>query len=374
MKRLLGLILIGIVASSSRIATAEWIDEWNYVEPSQAFQFTVERMGSGPIIHPTLPTASGGVGGYGTNINGPSLIRVPDWIENPLGKYYLYFAHHQGSFIRMAYADNLLGPWTFKSTNLSMSNTFGVEHIASPDVHVDHAQQRIRMYYHSPAAEDSGHTGQVTWAALSGDGLTFQPREEVLGRFYFRVFEHDGWHYAFAKRGEVSNVLYRSRDGLTNFEEGPQVLPKARHTALWKHDGQLYVFFSRSGDAPEHIMVSRVENLNDPWTDWKFTTPQTVLKPEFDWEGVNEPILPSKPGQASTAVHQLRDPAIFVENDQLYLLYSVAGERGIAIAKMTLVPEPKSVSLMSTSAMSLLLIGGVAKRQRRKRASRLPRT
>ena len=48
----------------------------------------------------------------GDNINGPSLIKVPDWIENPLGQYYLYFAHHQGTHIRLAYADRLEGPWT----------------------------------------------------------------------------------------------------------------------------------------------------------------------------------------------------------------------------------------------------------------------
>ena len=31
-----------------------------------------------------------------SNINGPSLVRVPEWVEDPLGKYYLYFAHHRG--------------------------------------------------------------------------------------------------------------------------------------------------------------------------------------------------------------------------------------------------------------------------------------
>jgi hypothetical protein len=41
----------------------------------------------------------------GDNINGPAAIRVPEWIENPLGNYYLYFAHHQGTYIRLAYAD-----------------------------------------------------------------------------------------------------------------------------------------------------------------------------------------------------------------------------------------------------------------------------
>ena len=44
----------------------------------------------------------------GTNINGPSLIRVPAQVwPQPLGRYYLYFSHHKGAFIRLAYADDL---------------------------------------------------------------------------------------------------------------------------------------------------------------------------------------------------------------------------------------------------------------------------
>jgi hypothetical protein len=33
-------------------------------------------------------------------------------------------------------------------------------------------------------------------------------------------------------------------------------------------------------------------------------------------------------------VRQLRDPAIFPENGKTYLLYSIAGENGIAIAEL----------------------------------------
>jgi len=46
-----------------------------------------------------------------------------------------------------------------------------------------------------------------------------------------------------------------------------------------------------------------------------------------------------EPSVRSTAyghVNQLRDPAVFVEGDHLYLLYSVAGESGIAIAEVEL--------------------------------------
>ena len=58
----------------------------------------VTRLANGPIIGPHLHPS------IGVNIQGPSLIRVPDWIDNRLGAYYLYFADHKGSYIRLAYA------------------------------------------------------------------------------------------------------------------------------------------------------------------------------------------------------------------------------------------------------------------------------
>ena len=68
-------------------------------------RFSVERVRGNPLIVPEMSAS------IGTNINGPSLIRVPDWVENPLGRYYLYFAHHKGKFIRLAFADNVEGPY-----------------------------------------------------------------------------------------------------------------------------------------------------------------------------------------------------------------------------------------------------------------------
>src|SRR5262249_9927292 len=47
----------------------------------------------------------------GDNVNGPAIIRVPSWVEHPLGRYYMYFAHHMGTQIRLAYADAITGPW-----------------------------------------------------------------------------------------------------------------------------------------------------------------------------------------------------------------------------------------------------------------------
>jgi hypothetical protein len=48
----------------------------------------------------------------GDNICGPAILRVPPWVSNPLGRYYLYFVDHKGDYIRLAVADELHGPWT----------------------------------------------------------------------------------------------------------------------------------------------------------------------------------------------------------------------------------------------------------------------
>ena len=76
----------------------------------------IVRSEHNPIIHPEMDDRVGG------NINGPSLIRVPDWIDDPLGRYYLYFAHHKGRFIRMAYANDLLGPYSIHIPGVLITN------------------------------------------------------------------------------------------------------------------------------------------------------------------------------------------------------------------------------------------------------------
>ncbi len=315
----------------------------DYVEPSTPFHFRVERFEHNPIITRELP----GLGEeLGNNINGPSLIRVPDWVENPMGKYYLYFSHHHGKYIRLAYADALEGPWTIHEPGvLPLEETPSYherrgDHVASPDVLIDEENQRIVMYYHGHRIPGHPMNHQVTYVAVSDNGLDFESLPDPLGHFYFRVFRHDdGYHYALAKYRNAGGVMYRSRDGLRDFEEGPRILPRVRHMALWQHEGNLYVFFSRGGDAPEHIMVSRIENLGDDWHDWQFTTPQTVLKPEKQWEGANEPIERSRWGAMYQPVHQLRDPAIYEEDGRVYMLYSTAGEQALAIAEIFLEEE-----------------------------------
>ena len=59
-----------------------------------------------------------------------------------------------------------------------------------------------------------------------------------------------------------------------------------------------------------------------------------VLRPETDWEGANLPIKTSRSGHIDVPVNQLRDPTIYQEKGETYLLYSVAGEGGIAVARI----------------------------------------
>ena len=50
-------------------------------------------------------------------------------------------------------------------------------HVASPDVHIDEAKQRLVMYYHGLLP--GGY--QQTRLATSTDGINFQPRDPLLG-------------------------------------------------------------------------------------------------------------------------------------------------------------------------------------------------
>ena len=316
----------------------------------------VQRLLNGPIIYADLHPSIGG------NIQGPSMIRAPDWIESRLGDYYLYFADHKGRYIRLAYADSLLGPWRIhppgslqlegscflteppkvtpeqvaqfearlKQSGVVISHDrlseITTPHIASPDVHVDQPGRRIVMYFHGL----DGVGTQVTRVATSPNGIDFDAQPEILGRPYMRAFEHDGMTYALAMPGQ----FYRSTDGMHGFAPGPILFnPNMRHSAVIKRGGELWVFWTQVGEAPERILLSRID-LTDDWHSWKESSPVEILRPERSWEGADAPLVPSLRSTAYGQVNQLRDPAIFEENGRVYLLYAIAGESGIAIAEL----------------------------------------
>ncbi|MEX0964759.1 MAG: hypothetical protein WDZ52_12040 [Pseudohongiellaceae bacterium] len=307
------------------------------LQAAQPVAPNVTRLGDGPIIVPDMDSR------MGSNIQGPSLIRVPEWVENRLGDYYLYFADHRGTYIRLAYADALQGPWQMHETGslkledshfpttcppcslASGTSAALYAHIASPDVHVDDENQQIVMYLHG---RDAGR--QLTRLAISRDGINFEGSPEVLGRPYFRVIKQGQYHYALSMPG----YLYRSEDGLSEFQEGPRFFnDNMRHNALLIRDNTLHVFWAQVGDAPERIYMSTIDMQGD-WMQWQESEPVEVLRPETEFEGALLEIASSRRGHIDERVNQLRDPTIFAENGRVYLLYAVAGEHGIAIAEL----------------------------------------
>ena len=355
--------------------------------------FIITRLNNGqPIITEAMFDALGATDHEGNNINGPSLIRVPDWIApedraDPNAIYYVYFAHHGGNYIRMAWAAGIEGPWHLyrvgssvpvgqrgvldlgSDDRINLDNGITIyDHAASPDVFVDDRNQRIIMYFHGPTRVDGGSTSQKALVATSSNGLDFSAGIEPvrLGRFYFRVFGYKGNLYATSNKGflfkapdpndpwtpppgfDFRNDLWTVRPDSpfqndindADFSGVPDQPLRVRHSALRLVGDTLQVFYTRIGDCPERIMLSTIDLSIGDYELWDPTfPPRQILQAELDWEGGN---IPPKNSQGSTApenVNQLRDPCIFEDSDgSLYLFYCGKGEDAIGVALLQPVP------------------------------------
>ena len=334
-----------------------------------------------------------GAGQEGANINGPSLIRIPDWISpenraDPSAVYYLYFGHHAGSYIRMAWAENLVGPWHLYQvgstvplgnrgvldnggSDIDVGNNIVIEedHLASPDVHVDNENQRIILYFHSGSPtffNGNEMDGQFTWVATSPYGLDFNNRIEPvkLSVSYVRTFEHANEFYAFdnsssPKRaldannpweppsnyyaGETIPNLWEARSGELLQDAIKEALGlsraelRIRHTAVRVEGDELQVFYSRRGDSPERIMMSTVDLSVGDYEDWQLSYPPAeLLSATSGWESGQFEPEPSETSTAPEDVNQLRDPYVFEDtNGSLYLIYAGSGEDALGIAAMS---------------------------------------
>jgi hypothetical protein len=317
------------------------------------------RLQQNPLITVASSSSLGG------NVNGPSVIRVPDWIEHPLGRYYMYFANHMGTFIRLAYADAMEGPWRiYEPGVLQVRDTAFFRpqpdpketledfytHVASPEVFVDPTRKRLVMWFHGwwtngerwPSApreaaawaRQNGY-GQFTQVAESTDGLRFQVHAPITKQSYLRVFQHGGYFYGLARLGQLA----RSKDPLASFEIGPNPFREGpyanriRHVAVLLRGNQLYVFFTAIGDAPERVMLSTI-HLTPDWTTWRASEATMVLQPEAPYECTDLVAAPSKPGDIEERVREIRDPFVFEDRGQTFLFYSICGEQGIAAATL----------------------------------------
>lgn len=317
-----------------------------------------ERAVDRPIIAPDMLP-----GDEGESINGPSLIRVPDWVPDRLGRYYLYFAHHDGKHIRFAYADELTGPWTIVPGGLlPVEEQKALRgHIASPEAVIDEETKQIYLVTHG---SPQGGGGQVSTVAVSSDGRTFRDLGRVVGPAYLRVFRHEGAWYALngsgvlrraARLGEpfepVARIIGQDiLDALDPWLRGepdatpPEQRPKSgdgrygiRHVGTDVHDGRLHVYFSCLKHRPERIIATVVDMKGPPET-WKARGVYEVLQPERPWEGADLPLAYSRGGSTIkygyNRVRELRDPGVFREGDDAWLLYSTAGEYGLGLARL----------------------------------------
>jgi hypothetical protein len=318
-----------------------------------------ERFATNPLISVASDASLGG------NVNGPTVIRVPEWIERPLGRYYMYFANHMGESIRLAYADELTGPWRVHEAgvlDVRATAFFRPQpdpdgpradfytHIASPEILIDEQNRRLVMWFHGwwtngerwpetlpearAWARERGYA-QLTQAAESVDGVSFTVRPAITRTSYLRVFELDGTFYGVSRLGTLS----RTSDPLEAFEVGPRLFRdgpyagRVRHVALALRGRRLDVYFTAIGDSPERVMLATVD-LDGDWTTWRAGEALEVLRPEAAYECVDLPVEPSEGGDIAVPARQIRDPFVLEEDDRAVLFYAACGEQAIAAATL----------------------------------------
>jgi len=286
----------------------------------------------------------------GGNINGPTVIKVPEWVSSPLGKYYMYFSHHQGKYIRMAYADDLLGPYKiYDGEVLSIDNVPYGGHIASPEIVIDDENKKIIMFYHGCGVLDKSQaeSGQWTTYSESKNGLSFVSDNLYLVPSYLRVVKVGDKF--LGSTGGPTRPVYNFKQSLRTIPEKiahidiksepfccfENVEPidsmyRMRHLCFdLESEDCLWIYYSNVCDEPERIKRVCVNPK-----DWSAASYEEVLQSELDYEGVNEPLIKSKGGAKHYPVHELRDPYIINDNGHKYMFYTVAGERGVAVVEI----------------------------------------
>lgn len=281
---------------------------------------------------------------YGGNINGPCCILAPETSRSKFGKFFLYFSSHSSKAIKLAFSNQIAGPWRIYDDKVLDLKGYkdAYDHIASPDVFKDN-ENKLRMYFH--ARSRSRGREQWTYAAVSTDGINFEPLvDSPLAPFYMRIFYFRGEYYGITKGGNI----WRSRDGLSAFEQGINLFdhslseeiwhnssPSVRHLALdFEEEERLKIYFSRIGDFPERILETNVCLSPKDWNKWKVTEIREVIRPEEYYEGSGYKVRTSSSGPSIEEENALRDPYLFKYRNKKYLFYTVCGEYGIAVCEL----------------------------------------
>ena len=186
------------------------------------------------------------------------------------------------------------------------------------------------MYYHCPYK--NGKTPQSTFNCISDDGLNFTKGDKYVIYPYLRKFDFNNNTYAIAMKGfyPKGSVLFKLVNN--KFKEIADILPGSRHTAVLNYLNKIYVFYTIVKEAPEHIYVSELNICENDKV--KIQNTKSVIKPEEYYEHKNSPLEKSNYGATYKDVRQLRDPGIFKEGKDIYLLYTVCGEQALAMCKI----------------------------------------
>lgn len=269
--------------------------------------------------------------------NGPTVIKVPDWVVDPFGTYYMYIADHHGLDIRLAFSDSLSGPWTVSPKPvLRLNETLAIrEHIASPDVYIDDDSQTIYMTVHGEPVSTM-YDDQVSVLVESQDGIVFAQDPSYAGSIWAT--------FAYARILKIGDTFVRidpAKRQVSRSESitGPFSAPvryslpikqRHRHASVLLDGSTIVIYYTRVRDAPERIYRATID-ASQPWGEWALTNEQCVRRPELSWEGAQFPVEFSNLGPANS-VNQLRDPFIYDDGTDRALFYSYAGESGIAMA------------------------------------------
>lgn len=293
------------------------------------------------------------------NINGPSVIYWNDPGDSLFSdSYYMFFAHHEGRSIRVARSDSPCGPWDIIKSpkgvaginNISFFNNGennlynnGIQdsiddHVASPDVH--QVNGTLYMYVHGkPGGNGSGQRTLL----LSGSSMNnLKAVSSDFGHPYLRHFQVNDYSYALTKNNDGDwGLLFQNDDNgySNNFTKKAKVIDNMRHGAVLVDGERVLLFYSVIGDNPEHIKFVEINTFGEKNPkNWSTSYEQSVLLPQYSWEGAGLNTGKSAGGVSYTDVEQVRDPAIFIDpvDGQVYMYYSVRGEAGIAAAKLTI--------------------------------------
>ncbi|MGR0319742.1 beta-xylosidase family glycoside hydrolase [Agromyces sp. ZXT2-3] len=199
----------------------------------------------------------------------PSVFHAGEYLDDPLGEWYLYLApHDRPAGVMLMYADSLDGPWTEYAANPIIASDwsphYDVSHVSSPDAVWNEEAGEVFLYFHG---ENS-----VTRYATSSDGVHFEYGDVVVSNAmggpdvtetsYARVFEHpdpsSGYRYGMFYMANFTDnhrrlKLAESTDGVTwDVRPGTVVEPESGDSGnvsggnLWEWGGQLYVIYHNS--------------------------------------------------------------------------------------------------------------------------------